>query len=735
MSIHFTSGRRRFSDTAWCFTIDPTEGNLSSGNYYFTLQARNRIGLNLPLQSELISVPTDSNLTITINSNTYNSGENWYDFIISISEIDSLSNFKQIFAVNLKNNDDYFLPSFPINIVLNDDKYLITDEEFCAVDDIDDTDFLNGKIIKCLDTNFFYEFYRGVFLDNSEININQFNTSNGSFKRVISSLKNITDVEDYGGCNLDIRSDLALLDYYKIPTYEINGTDSEVLKFTLDNTQSTALPKGSLISISTLINGQNGAGYLQDSIFVIYKGFVDLTTGVLRTTDLDNNPIDYLNLPIQYDPSSSNLFLPDILNPNEGFIMDVFINLSPLNLSNIFVNKSGLLIYPSISSSFIRYSPFYEIFTEGIIVNKPDYCFLDPTLNGNILLKSGEFIFKGYSITRNFEEEYFLSNNTSQYLAIDTFGIIRNYSLTDIIPSNSIKIARINCLSGTSKISNKLNVTLTNNSSISFVVHLDVQNEKITIRNDYVNIDLRNKRINFPSNILEIYIKKPDNTIVKTTRLLDFLAEQIIEISNLPLTTIDENIINTSTDFGLINPPTLELNEITNGLIPSGNYEIYCSFLYSGLEITDILNTLKIFDLNSLGSGGNNNFNYGIITINSTSDLLLNLQTSLNYQINLIGNCTLQNPIILYIGSTINILIKQDNTGGRTLNFGDFWKFINTSPVISSEPNSTTLIRGLVTSIGIYCEVMKIYDYTPVDDQTGLLNNNINLNNDLILQN
>ena len=86
------------------------------------------------------------------------------------------------------------------------------------------------------------------------------------------------------------------------------------------------------------------------------------------------------------------------------------------------------------------------------------------------------------------------------------------------------------------------------------------------------------------------------------------------------------------------------------------------------------------------------------------------------------------------MGSTINLIIKQDETGNRDLNFGNFWKFIHTNPVISKTPNATTLIRGLVSATGIYCEVMKIYDYTPANN-TGAFNNDTILNNDLILQN
>lgn len=733
MSIHLTSGRKKFSENDWCFAINPTTGNLTAGNYYFSIQGRNRVGLNEPLISNLIAVPTNSTLIITLKPSIYQSGENWFDFIISISQINNANSFKQILAINLKNNDDIFLPNLPLDIVLNNDFDLETDKEFCSVDDIDDSNFKNGKIIKLITNNFLYEFYQNIYLEENEISINQFNTDNGSFKRVLSSNKNITDTSNYGGCDLDIRGDLALLDYLRIPSYQINGTNSELLKFTVDNNSETNIPANSLISITSFINGVDGAGYLQNSIYVIYRGFVNLTTGVLRVTDEDDIPLNFIGLSQLYDSSNPNLFLPDVIKPNEGFVIDLYVNLNPLNLSNLFTNNSGLLLYPSVALDYIRYSPFYEIFTEGAIVNKPDYCFLDPQLDGNIVVKKGEFVFKGYSITRNFEEEYLLSNNAEQFLNLTTNGVIESYLTIETLPFNSVNIARIKCLAGKSKVSNKLTVTLSSNSTIKIKLALPVVDEKIKIRDNYSNLDLRNELITFPTEVLELYIKKPDNQIVKWDFITEPLDEQIIEIGTLPVTEIDAEDINLETDFGLINSPVISLEENTVGLIPAGTYEIYGSFVYTGLQVTDILDTLKIFDIKNLGTG-TGQINYSIANINSVSNLLLNLQNSLNYEILLVGNCTLANVVSYQKGSTINILFRQDGTGNRVVTFEDKWKFPDSVSTLSLTPNSVTYLKGFVTDNGIYCSLEKVYDIenTPND---GMFGNDTQLNNNLVLIN
>lgn len=729
MSIYFSSGRSQFPEDVWCFTVIPNTGTLTAGDYYFTVQGRNRIGVNLPLVSNLISVPDNSSLVITLKDNIHKSGENWFDIVLSISTTTNAVDFKQFLCVNLKDTDDGYWSPFPLDIILNKDSDLQTEIEYCNINDIDDTDFQNGKIIKLTSTTFLYEFYKSLFIDEEDIDASQFNTTLGSFKQIFSSNRYIANIQDYGGCNLNIRSDLAALDYYRYLEYTIDGTNSPVLRFTISNTTYNALPAGALIYIESYLNNGDANSYLQNSIFVTYIGFVNLTTGVLRTTDYYGNTITALNEIQSYDTQASNLYLPDDLNPNEGFVLDISINLNAISLSNVFTNDSQLLIYPDIYNSFVRYSPFYEIFTEGIIVNKPDYFSIQPLLDGNVLVKKGEIIFKGYSVLRNVEEEIIVANNEEQYLNLTNRGSLESYLLSETIPFNSINIARIKCIAGKSKISNKISIFLSSANSLNFKLNLDVENNLILVRNNYENKNLRNTRINFPTIDLEIYVKKPDTTIIKISKVINTLAEQEITLSTLPSTTIDEANINLDTDFGLINSPLLTVAESTGGLIPSGTYEIYCSFLYRGLEITDILDTLNLFDLNTLGSG-NGQIEYSITSINSTANLTLDLQTNINYEITLIGDCVLENSNLFLEGSIINILFKQDEIGGRKLTFGDTWKFINSNSTISLFPESVSYLKGFVTKNGIYCTI--IYPYI---DSNSIFGDSFQLNNLVPLSN
>lgn len=731
MSIYFSSGRNQFPEDVWCFTTIPNSGTLTAENYYFTIQGRNRVGVNLPRISNLINIPENSSLVITLKDNIYKSGENWFDIVLSISKTTNPEDFKQFLVVNIKDTDDSYWSPFPLDITLNKNSDLETEKEYCNIEDIDDTNFQNGKIIKLTSTTFLYEFYKSLFLAEEDLNLNQFNTTLGCFKRLLSSNKYIFNVEDYGGCNLNIQSDLAALDYYRYLEYTIDGSNSPVLRFTISNETYNSFPAGSLIYIESFLNNADANSYLQDCIFVTYIGFVNLTTGILRTTDSLENPLDGLNFIQNYDTKASNLYLPDDLNPNEGFILDISINLNAISLSNVFTNNSQLLLFPDIYNSFVRYSPFYEIFTEGIIVNKPDYSFIEPLLNGNVLVKKGEVIYKGYSVLRNTEEEVIIINNQEQYLNLTNSGTLESYLLSETTPFNSINLARIKCLVGKSKISNKITITIPSNSSLNFKLNLDVVDNKILVRNNYENKNLRNNRINFPTIDIEIYIKKSDNTIIKIPYLIETIAEQNISINILPTTIIEETSLNLDTDFGLINSPILTTTETTGGLIPAGTYEIYCSFIYTGLEVTDILDTLKRFDLNNLGTG-TGQIDYSITTLDSSPNLVLDLQSSLNYEINLIGNCILENVTQFLEGSVINILFKQDEIGNKLLTFGTNWKFINSNSAISLYPNSVSYLKGFVTKDGIYCAIT--YPYT-VDESLNIFGNNFQLNNNFPLNN
>ena len=76
-------------------------------------------------------------------------------------------------------------------------------------------------------------------------------------------------------------------------------------------------------------------------------------------------------------------------------------------------------------------------------------------------------------------------------------------------------------------------------------------------------------------------------------------------------------------------------------------------------------------------------FGVGVLTDGATITIDASLGDS--WRVTLGGNRTLANPTNLIDGQVLNVRIKQDATGGRTLAYGSKWKFPDgTAPVLST---------------------------------------------------
>lgn len=81
------------------------------------------------------------------------------------------------------------------------------------------------------------------------------------------------------------------------------------------------------------------------------------------------------------------------------------------------------------------------------------------------------------------------------------------------------------------------------------------------------------------------------------------------------------------------------------------------------------------------------------VTLTDASTISLDMSSGFNFQVTLGGNRTLDNPTNAKVGQSGVIVVTQDGTGGRTLNFGSNYKFSNgTAPTLSSTANSVNMM-------------------------------------------
>jgi len=90
-----------------------------------------------------------------------------------------------------------------------------------------------------------------------------------------------------------------------------------------------------------------------------------------------------------------------------------------------------------------------------------------------------------------------------------------------------------------------------------------------------------------------------------------------------------------------------------------------------------------------------------VYTMTGAGGFSIDWNNSNNYQFNLTGTTTLNNPTNQVAGQHGVIRIVQDSTGGRTLAFGSNWKFPGgTAPTISTAANAQDLLAYYVAASG-----------------------------------
>ena len=732
MPTIFSSGRNEIPISAWSVQVGTVSSTLKAGTYYFSLQGRNRVGLNYPTYQE-ITIEANQSIQFSIYADAFKDGEDWLDFIIGTknNDCDIDTDYYQVESINAKYfNTEVPINAFPIRIDITSNSYFAKETPFNLISNIVDSNLKNGQIIKITDSNLLYEFFKDEpifepFNSSSKI----FATPNGVYRLRESSLTYIDDIYDYGGCNLDINSDFSRVDQLNLPVYPINYYQSPPLRFTLLNTGLTDIAKDSVVALNIYVDNKESTGLFKDAVFCIFRGFTNINTGELRTIDyITCLECPDLNVPIPYSVEFPNLYLPDKINPDEGLIIEIYLELSNINFVSYFEDNSSLYIYPSISSTIFRYSPFYEIFVEGVRVNKFDNFDILPYESGQILVKSGQVISKGYSYLRTSEEILTIPNLSTQNILLNQIGSlsIRNSSLT--FSDTLTKVATVSKLEGKSKLSEPLVVTLEAGRTLNFNLKIGLDdNAKIKIKSDYEETALRDVSIEPFLTTASLIIKLPNNLYVQTTVLLTNVVEQLVYISSITGLTQEELTLDTVSDFGLIESPVLEESiESSVGTLDAGEYSIWAYYNYTGSDVTGISDVLPFFDLNSLGGGGGGSGNTLLHSVTiSDSTFILNFKTGQQYYITLEADTEILNPVQFDIGSTILLFIKQDSIGNRVFTFGSLFKFgIGVTPVINTTPYYVTVVEGFITLDGIFCKVIDTYDATPPVVTSSL--NNIN---------
>lgn len=89
-----------------------------------------------------------------------------------------------------------------------------------------------------------------------------------------------------------------------------------------------------------------------------------------------------------------------------------------------------------------------------------------------------------------------------------------------------------------------------------------------------------------------------------------------------------------------------------------------------------------------------------VVTLTDAATIDIDLGEGINFQVTLGGNREMGSPLDQMPGRSGEIIVRQDNIGGRNLSWHQDWKFTAGTPALPSTPNAAVTFRYLVVAIG-----------------------------------
>lgn len=581
MGVYLATGRNILPNDCWTITTNTT-GSLSAGNYYFALQARNRVGYNLPIYSSLVNVPNNGKVIITVNSNALTNAEGWISYVISVNNTLIATDFTVIAEIPLINLNTNVQSNFPLTLELINNNQLVQEEYLANHLLFPTTTVLHGQRKGLNSTTLIYR-YDSFDTTTTVDNLLVFNGIAGRWKAIGSFSSYINSVTAADGCSQDIRN-ITDLSSIVLPTYNSSGSDSIPITLWITSTEEVEAKTNLLLDV--FLGSENKTNLFHKKLKLVFKGFVNLTTGIKRVTYTNTNtPLDEIDIEYLFDSQYPVIKLEDILLTSEAFILEIRVNYSAFELDDLVPNGSYISIIPSFSPTSSSYTTAGTI-TGNVVFNEGNLRRIVPDVGLNAIGLSGSGIIKNYQFPLLGNEliSGLQVNIANQKIALNKNGFC--YYTAANIPSDAAQRALVSTVAGESKASTYSSpITVTNKSLSITVTHPCDNNGYGTIRSSYPDVIANNSLGKFNAEQVVIYINNGTETRKFTGFNILFTTTQVIELTDFSVGTIVTSLPNT--EFGLFssNIPTVDG---TNLGTFNGTYTVAISYLYLGNSITNI---------------------------------------------------------------------------------------------------------------------------------------------------
>lgn len=341
----YAHGRAQLPFTSANLTVSTGGTVTTPRTLYFCLQGENPVGYNLP--STIVgplTIHAGEQLTLTLTEDLYTAGERWTAFNLSASESNTPSSFVQLARVPCFDSSDNRLV-LPASLVLSTDEAFKLSVTVADSSALPTAGLVPGMRRGVFSLGFVYEYDPRSNLPTD--GVETLAATLGRWGRVGAFTNAVTDTAQAAGCAQDIQYINELV--VRAPRYAVDNSNGTAMGFWLANTGTQAIPSGQRVMIAVLLNEIPRSATFEGLLWAHFRGYANLSTGLVRTTNADGSTMRGLDTPIQFENKKTDLLFEDDLQPGEAYWLDLYPRFLPEYLNNGVVNQTRLKILCSIA--------------------------------------------------------------------------------------------------------------------------------------------------------------------------------------------------------------------------------------------------------------------------------------------------------------------------------------------------------------------------------------------------
>ncbi len=580
----FAHGRAQLPFTSANLAVSGGGTTTAAYTLYFSLQADNPVGSNLPSALVPITVNAGQQLTVTLPIGLREAGEYWSGYSLSASSFNDASTLVQLARISATDSTGTLI-ALPQTITLSADQH-----------------FQRSAIVAnpaALPSSPLPGMRRGVSSLASVFEYDPLSTLSpndltvlaatvGNWVQVGAFSNYITDTSQAGGCAQAITAINEQV--VKTARYSCNGANGLSRVFWLNNTSSDPITSGQRVMLAVTLNDIPRSATFEGLLRARFHGYVNTSTGELRTTTSTGEAFTGLDNEILFENRKTDLVFQDDLQAGEAYCLEVYPNLIPAYLNYELAQNSIIKLIPSIAAQAGAFAEggdalgdrIYPKYDRGVCVplkGRSVKC-----LKRSGLVNSRSFLAIAPTIVTGFA-----SNTADQQVRINGNGAV--YRTTDTLLDSEAIRAKVWCEAGIGTACPlSAAATVDGTQGLAITVAYPSNGTTATIRSDYPDLLLAgNTQGQLNALYVTLYVLA-GSTLKKFEHYLivDGAAQTFTLDDWSAGTTISAIPAATAVDFGLFAALSATVATSGTGNFPAGSVQVAYAFEGDGTTISKI---------------------------------------------------------------------------------------------------------------------------------------------------